>query len=733
MITRIQTRHAMTSSIELPLYAASTAKGNDSHLVDLDEEDGGGAELAGLISRSRFGVAPQHALHRRRRSDGGEDGANAKSCLQLIVSFAFLVGVVIYGVDSFSGGGGNGRGSSEHPPPIGHDPIASRSPPSAAAAHNNDNNKGNMPKLVAGDASTYQCQADVERPSSAIHQLSARHNKTLTDLKKGKLEGWGISYSKLKKILASWKKEVFVPNVRSGDLIFESACGAGTNLLVTAEILRENSIDNIQVFGNDYVVVADQTWDSEEVSKLARKGRFCPGDSSRLADFVPASSFDLAYTGYLVPLIPKFPNAETEEASWNYAISLCNSTDPNDVRLRDREQRTQEEWISAWVKGLLHIVKPGKVVALENVAYPLCSIEGGRDWGGVSKEWWAGAIARYGWDADPKSLLIRDEGRVKGWIENRYHVMMRKKATAQAPSVGGASPSQIGQMTCPTNVEKSANDQADDFDLYVKDANAHKNITFNEEFRAMTLDGWGITLNEVKELLRPWKEKVFVENIEPGDSVYESAMGIGMNLVISAEILKENNIDGLTLSGNDYMAESIAIANSVWDENKDLKQLAHKGFFCRADSSHLDYIPDNRFDFVYTGYIDPIVDPLHVLPASLTVEEKWAKDVKLCKSDDKKRQRLAKKAQKAQNEWFAGWVEHLIRIAKPGKVIAIESGAESLCTNPEDWGGVDKSWWKGAISTYRWDVDPTSLYFQDISPQGNWKDTRYHVMMRKNG
>lgn len=740
----------MTPAIELPPYttrstAASTTMrgitttGSKSHLVDVDEEDGGGAELAGLISRSRLGVAPQHALHRRRR----EDGATAKSCLQLIVSFAFLVGVVMYAVDSFASGSddGNGRGSGSngpprHPPVVGHDPTA------AAAAHNNNNDKRNTPKLVAGDASSYQCQTDTSNaerpPPSAIHQLSARHNKTLPDLKRGKLEGWGISYSKLKKILSPWKVEVFVPNLQSGDLIFESACGAGANLLVTAEILRENSIHNVQVFGNDAVpntvAVADQIWDSKEAFEYAKKGRFCTGDSSRLADFVPASSFDLAYTGYLVPLIPKFPNAETEEESWSYAISLCNSTDPNDIRLRDREQRTQEEWISAWVKGLLHIVKPGKIVALENIAYPLCSTEGGRDWGGVPKEWWAGAIARYGWDADPKSLLIREEGRVKGWSENRYHVMMRKKGNAQAPTVAGASPSQIDQMTCPTNVEKSANDKAaDDFDLYVKDANAHTNIAFNEEFRAMPLDGWGLTFYEVKELLRPWKENVFVNNIESGDSVYESAMGISMNLLISAEILKEHNISGLTLSGNDYVAESVAIANSVWDDNKELEHLAQKGFFCRADSSHLDFIPDKSFDFVYTGYIDPIVDPLHHWPASLTVEEKWEKDVELCNSNDKGKQRLAKKAQKVQNEWFASWVEHLIRIAKPGKVIAVESGAESLCTNLEDWGGVDKSWWKGAISTYKWDVDPNSLYFQDVLPQGNWMDTRYHVMMRKNG
>jgi len=711
----------MVTSIELP------AKFSNAHpALDVDEEDGGGAELAGLLSRSRFGVAPQHALHRRRRSEhGGEDGANATSCLQLLVSFVFFVGVVGYAVNSFSGTNNASARGSNYRPPFGHDPASSAHDTVAAASGL---------ALVAGDSSSYQCRTGGKRSSSNIHQLSARHNITLPQLKKGKLEGWGISYTKLKKILSPWKEEVFVPNVESGDLIFESACGAGVNLLLTAEILQENAIRNIQVFGNDYspdaVGAADLSWSSEEAHELANKGRFCQGDSSRLADFVPASSFDLAYTGYLVPLIPHFPDTETEEESWMYSVSLCNSTDPSDVRLRDREQRTQEEWISTWVKGLLHIVKPGKVVALENVAYPLCSAEGGRDWGGVSKGWWGGAVRKYGWEADPDSLLIRDEGKVKGWDENRYHVMMRKiKKGAHATTGGEASSPEIDPI-CP-HVEKSMNDQAvDEFDWYVKDANAHKGKTLLE-FQTMTLDGWGISLREVKDLLRPWKEKVFVKNIESGDSIYESAMGIGMNLVISAEILKEHNIDGLTVSGNDYVAESVAIANNVWDETKDLEQMAHKGFFCRADSSNLDFIPDSTFDFVYTGYIDPIVDPLQLWPTLKTVEEKWAKDIELCKSDDEESQRLAKKAQSLQNEWFASWVGHLIRIAKPGKVVAIENGAESLCTNPKDWGGVDKSWWKGAINTYKWDVDPDSLFFEDEVPTENWKDKRYHVMMRK--
>ena len=704
----------MASAIELPSFGTASLLGN-GHVIDVDEDDGGEAEIAGLISRSRLGVAPQHALHRRRSSyDGEHEHGTTRSILQLLASFVFFVSVAIYALGSISGGGGVGGdvSNNNYHPPAGHDP----SKPADPAQHSSVSAK---PHPVAGDVSTYQCKSG---GVSDVLDLPR-----LTQLKKGKLEGWGISYTKLKKMLRPWKEEVFVGNIQSGDRIFESACGAGVNLMITAEILQESSssaLEDIWVYGNDYNPVAigeaNRIWSSKEAAKLANRGSFCQGDSSRLAEFVPASSFDMAYSGYFVPLIPNFPNSDTEEDSWRYSVSLCNSTDPNDIRLRNREQRTQEDWISAWVKGLLHIVKPGKIVALENVAYPLCSAEGGRDWGGVSKEWWASAIAKYGWEADPSSLVIRDEVNIKGWDENRYHVMMRKKG---AKSTQDESTVQV----CPTNVEKSDNDVApDEFDLYVEDSNAHKGKTL-KEFRTMKLEGWGITFDEVKTMLRPWKEQVFVPNIRSGDTIYESACGIGMNLLLSAEILSEHDITGLTVSGNDYVAESVDIANMIWGDDEEAKQLARKGFFCRADSSRLDYIPDNTFDFAYSGYIDPIVDPLQLWP-NITVDEQWTKGVELCKSHKKK----AKKAQEKQDDWVASWVNHLIRIAKPGKVIAIENGAESLCENPADWGGVDKTWWKQAIREYQWDVDPDSLYIEDEVPTKNWKDTRYHVMMRKN-
>ena len=715
----------MASAIELPPFGTASSIGN-GHVIDVDEDDGGEAEIAGLISRSRLGVAPQHALHRRRSShDGEHEHGTARSVLQLLASFVFFASVIMYALGSISGGdsGGDAPNDNYHPP-AGHDPSKSADPAHHSSVSTAGGTSKAKPHLVAGDVSTFQCKSENISDSFDLPRLA--------QLKKGELEGWGISYNKLKKMLRPWKEEVFIPNIQSGDRIFESACGAGVNLMISAEILQESSssaLADIWVYGNDYrpdaVGEANQIWSSKETAKLANRGSFCQGDSSRLADFVPASSFDLAYSGYFVPVIPNFPNSNTEEDSWRYSVSLCNSTDPNDIRLRNREQRTQEDWISAWVKGLLHIVKPGKVVALENVAYPLCSAEGGRDWGGVSKEWWAGAFGKYGWEADPSSLVIRDEVNIKGWVENRYHVMMQKKGATSKPTQGESSSETV--QVCPTNVDKSDNDvAADEFDLYVEDSNAHKGKTL-KEFRTMKLDGWGISFDEVKEMLRPWKEQVFVPNIRSGDTIYESACGIGMNLLLSAEILSEHDITGLTVSGNDYVAESVDIANVIWGDDEEAKQLAHKGFFCRADSSRLDYIPDNSFDFAYSGYIDPIVDPLQLWP-NITVDDQWGKGVELCKTHKKK----AKKAQEIQNEWYASWTLHLIRIAKPGKVIAIENGAESLCSNSADWGGVDKTWWKEAIREYKWDVDPDSLYIEDEVPTKNWKDTRYHVMMRKN-
>ena len=88
---------------------------------------------------------------------------------------------------------------------------------------------------------------------------------------------------------------------------------------------------------------------------------------------------------------------------------------------------------------------------------------------------------------------------------------------------------------------------------------------------------------------------------------------------------------------------------------------------------------------------------------------------------------LASKAQKLQEDWYSEWITEMIRITKPGKVVAFESISESTCKSYQ-WGGVDKDWWEKAMFEYKWDVDPNSIIFWDVPWRGS---NRYHVLMKK--
>jgi SAM-dependent methyltransferase len=305
------------------------------------------------------------------------------------------------------------------------------------------------------------------------------------------------------------------------------------------------------------------------------------------------------------------------------------------------------------------------------------------------------------------------------------------KSIRRMPGSAGSHQISVCQQSAQAWWRRAPDKNGDDFNLYVHDSKEHRNKTL-ADFRMMKLDGWGITMNQTNQLLRPWKEEVFVANVKSGDSIYESACGIGMNLLVTAEILGEHNITNIQVSGNDYVEESIAIANSIWD-GADARRIARKGFFCRGDSTKLYWIESEIFDLVYTGYIDPIEDPLDLLPSNMTAEDKRATGAQMCKSSKKTHQKLAAQGQQVQNEWYNSWVKELIRIAKPGKMIVIENGAQSICTQTDDWGDVDKSWWKEAIGVYHWHVDPESLIIRDEPKiDGTWDATRYHVAFRKN-
>jgi hypothetical protein len=268
------------------------------------------------------------------------------------------------------------------------------------------------------------------------------------------------------------------------------------------------------------------------------------------------------------------------------------------------------------------------------------------------------------------------------------------------------------------------------FHQYYEVNNANRltesNVTaFLKNFRSEGFDDWGRSYEEVKIGMHHWKAKHFPPNLNEGDSLYESACGIGLNLYMTLEITHEiKGLESLTVYGNEYLPISAEKANLVFDRVP--PSSVKKGMICPADSTDLSFIPSNSFDLVYTGYISPLMDPMNLSKGS--VDANYAYYTKLCKATDYKSQKLTELAQRIQEDFYGGWVAEMVRITKPGKPVIVEQVSYPYCEEFRDWGGVNQSWWKSSIRKYGWDVDANSIEME--------KDTifhnRYHVFMRKN-
>jgi hypothetical protein len=140
--------------------------------------------------------------------------------------------------------------------------------------------------------------------------------------------------------------------------------------------------------------------------------------------------------------------------------------------------------------------------------------------------------------------------------------------------------------------------------------NMTTNMTeFNLTFRESNFDTWGISYEEFKAAMCGWKSKHFPKYLTAGDSIYESAVGIGLNLMMTLEILQEFGIQDIHVHGNEYFSSSTHKANLVLDHTFPAVG-GKKGRICTGDSGRLDFVPDDAFDLVYTGCISPIFDPL---------------------------------------------------------------------------------------------------------------------------
>ena len=200
---------------------------------------------------------------------------------------------------------------------------------------------------------------------------------------------------------------------------------------------------------------------------------------------------------------------------------------------------------------------------------------------------------------------------------------------------------------------------------------------------------------------------------------------------MTLEILNEKyGLSDIIIYGNEYVPLSVEIARkiaggTVDHPNSFLPARGRLGTICAADSTHLEFVPANAFDLVFTGYISPLFNPLGLNGSS--TQDNFAQYAAYCEGKTEQHKELADKAQRRQEDWYAAWIGEMIRIANPGAPVIAEQVSYPLCEAMFDWGGVDPSFWHNAISRYGWDIDPSSIVFDKDSLYRR----RYHVFMRK--
>ena len=288
--------------------------------------------------------------------------------------------------------------------------------------------------------------------TSVTREITDNKTEFLSTFRTAEFDGWGKSYTKIKKGSKPFKEKYYPKYLKEGSHLYESACGIGLNLYMTLEIVRP--ITGITVYGNEYVpesaekarrvVLADGV-----IPAGNRQGTICAGDSTNLTH-VPSGAFDLVYTGYLTPnmdtlgLHPEDPEFDDWgayddlcDAYRRYQNNIGSGNDNNSkTRKKDRLRKNdwmgnylwnvmverQRDWYGRWVSEMARIAKPGVPVIVEQVSIPYCLNQ--YDWGGVVKEWWHEAAEKntYGWNVDPDSIEMMDDTI----HEHRYHVFMLK-------------------------------------------------------------------------------------------------------------------------------------------------------------------------------------------------------------------------------------------------------------------------------------------------------------------
>lgn len=250
-------------------------------------------------------------------------------------------------------------------------------------------------------------------------------------------------------------------------------------------------------------------------------------------------------------------------------------------------------------------------------------------------------------------------------------------------------------------------------------------------YRQVEFDNWGLTYEQVKKSMRDWKVRMYApvvnQNPDRVYRIYESACGIGLNLALTTEILSETtHMKRVEVYGNDYVEASIQLAERLYDEGRIVENYRGRmGRFCAADSTNLQHVPSDSFDIVFTGYITPLTDPLHVAHKYDTPRDVERAYQAIC--ENKTNPEAVQQMQDAQEDFFKQWVSEMIRIARPNAPVIVEQVSLPLCEAYYDWGGVSRDFWNRTVQN-EWPVNAESLVFEDDTIMKG----RYHVSFRKN-
>lgn len=295
------------------------------------------------------------------------------------------------------------------------------------------------------------------------------------------------------------------------------------------------------------------------------------------------------------------------------------------------------------------------------------------------------------------------------------------------------------------------------------------------------------TYSQIKEARLPWKRARFLPYLQQppqstknncsssgSRSMYISGTGNGWNAYLTLDILLEGNDNNngqldIHLTGNDPNADNVVKATKLFSKEEQhgggavVVETTTATTFCYADSTNLSHIPSNTFDLVYSGDVQPLLDPLdlgkeieqqdndvregryqelcHAVKNAADADGADHADHTSSSSTSWMALELYRTLQQRQMDWLGQWVAEMTRIAKPGAPIIVENllwqqqqqaGDDYCDTNNTSWGRalvVDRQFWTlhATRNTYHWNVDVASVVWE-TDPIAS---SRYNVFLQK--